>query len=223
MLTHASVAFDGIIRRIMPHNEIFPLTHFSIARSLIHAGASPYVKILAASEQPAVYVDDDGILIISPESCDVNDVSTPAPERGPSGTMTNAPTTMAPSGGDTTSSSVRTLSHTPLGALLSFALGSILVWPASSSSSTATTTSTKKLFFSTHVTTLTMLLLTMACTTWVVQGDGHDMTCKPTLSIEVGVPAMAPVTETFGETDHYLAANVDTVVWGYYGTFLHQC
>ena len=50
-------------------------------------------------------------------------------------------------------------------------------------------------------------------------GHDHDHDhekCVPSLEIEIALPAGADVTEKFGETDHYLAANVDTVTWGYY-------
>jgi hypothetical protein len=40
--------------------------------------------------------------------------------------------------------------------------------------------------------------------------------CMPALNIEISMPMGAQVTEKFGETDHYLAATVDTVTWGYY-------
>lgn len=44
--------------------------------------------------------------------------------------------------------------------------------------------------------------------------DSH--VCKPSLEIEIHMPKESMVTEKFGETDHYLAATVDTVTWGYY-------
>jgi len=65
-----------------------------------------------------------------------------------------------------------------------------------------------------RVTTVLPGLAMLASVAWV-QADEHT-SCMPTLTIEVGVPEMAPVTERFGETTHYLAATVDTVVWGYY-------
>lgn len=40
--------------------------------------------------------------------------------------------------------------------------------------------------------------------------------CKPALDIEISMPMSAQVSEKFGETDHYLAATLDTVTWGYY-------
>ena len=43
-----------------------------------------------------------------------------------------------------------------------------------------------------------------------------DDTCLPTLDIEITLPMEAQVTEKFGETDHYLAATLETVTWGYY-------
>jgi hypothetical protein len=41
-------------------------------------------------------------------------------------------------------------------------------------------------------------------------------TCMPTLEIQISLPKGSQVTQKFGETDHYLAATVDTVTWGYY-------
>jgi hypothetical protein len=38
----------------------------------------------------------------------------------------------------------------------------------------------------------------------------------PTLEIQISLPKGSQVTQKFGETDHYLAATVDTVTWGYY-------
>jgi hypothetical protein len=46
-------------------------------------------------------------------------------------------------------------------------------------------------------------------------GDAH-VGCTPTLQIEISLPQGATTTSKFGETDHYLAATVDTVTWGYY-------
>jgi hypothetical protein len=49
-----------------------------------------------------------------------------------------------------------------------------------------------------------------------VNGAGHTGSCIPTLEIEIGVPETAPVRTRFGETDHYLAATVETLTWGYF-------
>lgn len=49
-----------------------------------------------------------------------------------------------------------------------------------------------------------------------VLADGHVGDCMPALEIEISMPMGAEATEKFGETDHYLAATLDTVVWGYY-------
>jgi hypothetical protein len=49
-----------------------------------------------------------------------------------------------------------------------------------------------------------------------VLADGHVGGCMPALEIEISMPMGAEATEKFGETDHYLAATLDTVVWGYY-------
>lgn len=50
--------------------------------------------------------------------------------------------------------------------------------------------------------------LTASFLNTAVYGAGHEGSCTPTLEIEIGLPAAATVTEKFGETDHYLAANV---------------
>jgi Acetamidase/Formamidase family len=40
--------------------------------------------------------------------------------------------------------------------------------------------------------------------------------CTPSLQLEISLPQGATTSSKFGETDHYLAATVDTVTWGYY-------
>ena len=61
---------------------------------------------------------------------------------------------------------------------------------------------------------MTMTLLGSLTT---VRGAGHEAPgCKPSLELEISLPMGAEVTSKFGDTDHYLAATVDTVVWGYY-------
>mmetsp|Transcript_11343 Transcript_11343/g.27334 ORF Transcript_11343/g.27334 Transcript_11343/m.27334 type:complete len:136 (+) Transcript_11343:999-1406(+) len=73
------------------------------------------------------------------------------------------------------------------------------------------------MFSSGRYTTAAATALTLLASAGLVQGAGHLASeCKPSLSIEVGVPGGASATEKFGETDYYLAANVDTVVWGYF-------
>ena len=145
------------------------------------------MKILGASEQPAVYTDDDGVLTIAPEVCDAAD-DTSSPTLYPVVVdSTAAPTT------PTDASSSTKLSTTT--SLLGLAASTMMFMPTG------------------RVSSFLMTLTLLASAAWV-QADMHE--CMPTLSIEVGVPAMAPVTERFGETTHYLAATVDTVVWGYY-------
>jgi hypothetical protein len=46
--------------------------------------------------------------------------------------------------------------------------------------------------------------------------QAQEESCKPTLELEISLPVGAEVASKFGETDHYLAATVDTVTWGYY-------
>lgn len=44
-----------------------------------------------------------------------------------------------------------------------------------------------------------------------VRGEGHEAAhCKPSLELEISLPMGAEVTSKFGDTDHYLAATVDT-------------
>lgn len=43
-----------------------------------------------------------------------------------------------------------------------------------------------------------------------------DDGCTPKLEIEISLPPGAETTTKTGETDHYLPANVDTVIWGWY-------
>lgn len=43
------------------------------------------------------------------------------------------------------------------------------------------------------------------------QGD-----CTPSLQLEISIPQDATMASKFGETDHYLAATIDSVTWGYY-------
>ena len=50
---------------------------------ILPSGSEPYVKILAASEQPAVFTTDEGVLTISPEECDVSPTETSVPSVTP--------------------------------------------------------------------------------------------------------------------------------------------
>lgn len=160
---------------------------------LYKAGASPYVKIIAASEQPAVYFDDDSILTIAREVCNADDHDTTA---SPVGSPVESPT-LSPTIASATANG-KTSTFLPL------ALSTMPLWLSNTGR------------LSTWLTALTLL----ASATWV-HGEGHEQAedCFPTLSIEVGIPGTG-VEETYGETDHYLAATVDTVVWGYYGMWV---
>ncbi|CAB9499424.1 Acetamidase formamidase [Seminavis robusta] len=40
--------------------------------------------------------------------------------------------------------------------------------------------------------------------------------CKPSLELQISLPMGAEVASSFGETDHFLEATLDTVTWGYY-------
>ena len=59
-----------------------------------------------------------------------------------------------------------------------------------------------------------VLLASMLASMNGVYGDGHS--CTPSLEIEISMPTGAQAREVFGETNHYLAATVETVTWGYY-------
>jgi hypothetical protein len=45
---------------------------------------------------------------------------------------------------------------------------------------------------------------------------GQLDTCMPSIEIEISMPDAAVATTSFGMTDHYLEATVDTVRWGYF-------
>jgi predicted RNA-binding protein with TRAM domain len=45
---------------------------------------------------------------------------------------------------------------------------------------------------------------------------GQSEACMPSVEIEISLPIGADVDTSYGETDHYLAATTDTVVWGYF-------
>jgi hypothetical protein len=45
---------------------------------------------------------------------------------------------------------------------------------------------------------------------------GQGDTCMPSIEIEISMPDAAIATTSFGMTDHYLAATVETVRWGYF-------
>lgn len=164
--------------------------------------STPYVKILSASEQPAVYTDDDGILTIAPEECDAeeettgDDTDTTSPTATPS---TAAPSTASGDGDRDVAS----------GAAPKTSINTSLFGGLTAACSIMTFLPTSGRMVSSVLTTLALL----GGVVWVANADGH---CAPTLSIEVGVPETAPVTQRFGNTTHYLPATVDTVVWGYY-------
>jgi hypothetical protein len=44
----------------------------------------------------------------------------------------------------------------------------------------------------------------------------QDFTCQPSVVIEIHLPKGSSTSAAYGETDHYLPANVSTVRWGYY-------
>lgn len=148
--------------------RLYQLTRFSLCAFSEPTDSIPWVKIVAASEQPLVSLDDDsGILTITPQGCD--------------------------SGSELESSSVSRLST-----IASLALPLLFLSPSNNMLS---------LGAACFVSSLSLATMVLA--------DGHG-TCVPTLELEVGIPDGAPVTPRYGETDHYLAATVETVTWGYY-------
>jgi hypothetical protein len=56
-----------------------------------------------------------------------------------------------------------------------------------------------------------MALLSVSIPATFVEGREAMEICTPSLQIEIGLPQDASVTSKFGETDHYLAATLDTV------------
>lgn len=61
------------------------------------------------------------------------------------------------------------------------------------------------------------LPVTLMAASFLMSGASADeQVCTPSLEIEIHMPQESVATERFGETDHYLAATVDTVTWGYY-------
>jgi acetamidase/formamidase len=55
----------------------------------------------------------------------------------------------------------------------------------------------------------------LLCSLFITGTFGQE-TCTPSLEIEISVPAGSEVTPSFGETDHFLEATIDSVTWGYY-------
>jgi hypothetical protein len=171
---------------------------FSYPSVFCFTGATPFVKIIAASKQPVVSLGEDGTLTIAPEDCSVEGAPV---EGGAPSTPAQTPAE-APVEGGTDSGAPVVAPETPT---------------SSSAATSATLFSLPALFFL-PVNKMTSLFttLTLLSTFAYVQGSNHEGSCIPTLTIEIGVPEMAPVRQNFGETDHYLAATVDTVTWGYY-------
>ena len=158
----------------------------------LFSGATPFVKIIAASEQPIVSLGQDGILTIAPQDC-----SDPSgtPVQGVTSAPNSAPVVVASPTDDSTP-----VASTPTSAATSatlFSLPALSFLPVN------------------RMTPFWFTTLTLLSSLAYVQGQEAG-SCIPTLTIEVGVPEMAPVRENFGETDHYLAATVETVTWGYY-------
>ena len=131
--------------------------------------ASPYLKVLGASEEPLVEETSDGILTISPAGCSAATEPTEAP-----------------------------IESSAIAAKMSMFTVATTLFSLSSSS----------------VMTSMILMASIGCfvPSFVAAAD----TCMPTLELEIGAPPDSMMTSKFGETDHYLAATVDTVTWGYY-------
>jgi acetamidase/formamidase len=60
-----------------------------------------------------------------------------------------------------------------------------------------------------------VLLLSLAASLNGVHSQTNDA-CTPALEIEISLPTGTIVSSVFGDTDHYLAATLETVTWGYY-------
>ncbi|GAX10374.1 hypothetical protein FisN_3Lh589 [Fistulifera solaris] len=165
----------------------------SVTYATLAQGATPFVKIIAASVQPVVSLGEDGTLTIAPEGCSIDG----APVEG----VPSAPSPVqAPVEGGTDGGAPVVAPETP----------------TASSAATSATLFSLPFFFPVNKMTSLFTTLTLLSTFAYVQGSNHEGSCIPTLTIEIGVPEMAPVRQNFGETDHYLAATVDTVTWGYY-------
>jgi hypothetical protein len=150
------------------------------------SGAAPFLKIISASEQPVVFTDDSGVLTITPETCDVEPTVSPTT---PAFVSASVPTLVPTASAPVASSAVTSWSFSAI-PLLSYFLPNAgkMLSP--------------------------FVMLTLFGSFHLVQGVNNG--CVPTLEIEISIPQAADVTTKFGETDHYLAATVDTVVWGYY-------
>jgi hypothetical protein len=172
------------------------VSSFSYSSVFCFAGATPFVKIIAASEQPVVTLGEDGTLTIAPEGCSVDG----APVEG----VPSAPV-QAPVEGGTDGGAPVVAPETPTAST-----------PTASSAATSATLFSLPFFLPVNKMTSLFTTLTLLSTFAYVQGSNHEGSCIPTLTIEIGVPESAPVRQNFGETDHYLAATVDTVTWGYY-------
>lgn len=96
--------------------------------------------------------------------------------------------------------------------------------PSTLSSSSATTTTTMlttglaaSLLVPRGQLFSTLLVTSLLCLGNVAPALGQEEEdCTPTLEIEIGVPAGTETTPKFGATDHYVEANVDTVIWEWY-------
>lgn len=178
-------------------------------------GATPFVTVLSASETPAVSTEN-GVLTFSTGSCNasppdiVDEVFDENTTEVPEGDFADSDITE--DSGDSSTVS-RTEDDTD----------------KEVSSSSPATTSINMAMRSTGFLTAILaprpyrgfgvlaLLTTLFGSFATVNGAGHEAVgCKPSLELEISLPMGAEVTSKFGDTDHYLAATVDTVTWGYY-------
>jgi len=160
--------------------------------------AAPFVKILAASEEPDVF-SEDGILTISAGTCGAGlvveeppstDEETSISRNDPEGTTKESPVASGAFSARTSTNTAMTIS----GLMASF----FAPRPYS------------------RVSAGVVVMATLLGSLTTVRGEGHETACKPSLELEISLPMGAEVASTFGDTDHYLEATVDTVVWGYY-------
>jgi len=169
---------------------------------------TPSLKILTASETPIVTVGDDGSLTIATGSC--GDTGSPVAE------MTSPPV-MAPV------MEVPDATSPPVAAPVEEAPVEVPTEaeePTGEEAPTASgvgrlATGFLGLLFPSRASIFCSCLLLALGELQSVVADGH-LSCTPTLTVEISMPVSATATETFGETDHYLAATVETVTWGYF-------
>lgn len=168
------------------------------------ADATPFVTVVAASEEP-LFSSENGIFTISSSSCDsgLEAIGQEDPEDNTTAVLQSKPEETVD---ETEAETVEVASSTFLPSartstmLSGFLTSALAPRPYRGMG----------------------MLLVAAClmgSLAPVNAAGHESVesgCKPSLELEISLPMGAEVGSTFGETDHYLAATTDTVTWGYY-------